>query len=73
MTFTAYIQRQKSLIRSRREGERVARREEIISGYETENIFGCDTEKLIDDLMLLKGLNTAERERYSRVSEYEYC
>ena len=59
MTFTAYIQRQKSLIRSRRDSEviSVCQREEIIPVY--------DTEKLLEDLISLKGLNTAERQRYS--------
>ena len=59
MTFTAYIQRQKSLIRSRREVEPYAKieREEIMPEYDTETLFG--------ELSALKGLNTAERQRYS--------
>ena len=59
MTFTAYIQRQKSLIRSRREGEPSVKyeREEIIPEYDTETLFG--------ELSAMKGLNTAERQRYS--------
>ena len=73
MTFTAYIQRQKSLIRSRRAGEQREQREEVIADCETEKFCGCNTEKLIDDLILLKGLNTAERERYSKIFQYEYC
>ena len=58
MTFTAYIQRQKSLIRSRREGEIYTKREreEILPEYDTETLFG--------ELSALKGLNTAEREQY---------
>lgn len=64
MTFTAYIQRQKSLIRSRREGEaEVTRREEIIPEY--------DTETLIEELASLKGLNTVERQRYSKIFAYD--
>ena len=60
MTFTAYIQRQKSLIRSRRDTEFTEyRREQIIPEY--------DTEKLIEELSSLKGLNTAERQRYSKI------
>ena len=59
MTFTAYIQRQKSLIRSRREGEPCAKteREEVMPEYDTETLFG--------ELSAMKGLNTAERQRYS--------
>ena len=59
MTFTAYIQRQKSLIRSRREHETVCvqrERGEMLPEY--------DTDKLIGDLTSLKGLNTEERLRY---------
>ena len=60
MTFTAYIQRQKSLIRSRREGDRPAfMREQIVPD--------CDTQSLLNELISLKGLNTAERQRYSKV------
>lgn len=66
MTFTAYIQRQKSLIRSRRDIEIIdTRREEIAAEY--------DTDKLFDDLSSFKGLNTAERQRYSKVNSFEYC
>ena len=59
MTFTAYIQRQKSLIRSRRDGEviLVREREEIIPEYDSETLMG--------ELLSLKGLNTAERQQYS--------
>ena len=62
MTFTAYIQRQKSLIRSRRDEEvvRIYRREEIIPQGDTESLF--------DELSSLAGLNTAERQRYSRIT-----
>ena len=61
MTFTAYIQRQKSLIRSRREGEiyQENKREEILPEY--------DTELLLEDLTAFKGLNTAERQQYSKI------
>ena len=61
MTFTAYIQRQKSLIRARREGEiyPVRAREEIIPEYDTDTLF--------DELSSLAGLNTVERQQYSRI------
>lgn len=55
MTFTAYIQRQKSLIRSRREDEQ-PRREEL-----------RDTDRLMGELSSLKGLNTEERIRFSKL------
>lgn len=60
MTFTAYIQRQKSLIRSRREVE-ITRvyREEILPEY--------DTDTLLDELTSFKGLNTAERQKYLQI------
>ena len=60
MTFTAYIQRQKSLIRSRN-GMRpvVMRREQIIPEY--------DTEALLEHLQSLKGLNTEERQQFSKI------
>ena len=61
MTFTAYIQRQKSLIRSRHDGE-------VICVREREQILPeCDTEVLFDELTSLKGLNTAERQQYSKI------
>ena len=60
MTFTAYIQRQKSLIRSRRDGgPSIVRREQILPEY--------DTEILLEELIKLKGLNTAERQQYSKM------
>ncbi len=55
MTFTAYIQRQKSLIRSRREDEQ-PRREEL-----------HDTDRLMGELSSLKGLNTEERTMFSKL------
>ncbi len=55
MTFTAYIQRQKNLIRSRREDEQ-PRREQL-----------RDTDRLMGELSSLKGLNTAERIRFSKL------
>ncbi len=62
MTFTAYIQRQKSLIRSRRETILSCARDESV-------ITDCDsTEKLIAELSSLKGLNTAERLKYAQIS-----
>ena len=59
MTFTAYIQRQKSLIRSRNDRETavLVREEEV----------HYDTKKLLEDLASFKGLNTAERQRYSKM------
>ena len=58
MTFTAYIERQKSLIRSRRDIPPTVREERLPYEY--------DTEILLMELKSLKGLNTAERQRYSR-------
>ena len=67
MTFSAYIQRQKSLIRSRNGGspsiinrrvEGAPKRDIILPEY--------DTKALLDELNSLKGLNTAERQRYSK-------
>lgn len=67
MTFSAYIQRQKSLIRSRNGGSPIiinfmadspTRRDIILPEY--------DTKALLDELNSLKGLNTAERQRYSK-------
>jgi len=53
MTFTAYIERQKNIIKNRRETY-------LCADYaETEE---CDdSEKLFRDLFNLKGLNTSER------------
>ena len=61
MTFTAYIQRQKSLIRSRNGIQAMpkAYREQITPEYSTEELFG--------HLSSIKGLNTAERQRYSKI------
>ena len=59
MTFTAYIQRQKSLIRSRQGIESKAVFKEIAPEY--------STEQLLDELINLKGLNTAERQRFSKI------
>ena len=59
MTFTAYIQRQKSLIRSRRGDGREIRSERIIPEY--------DTQSLLDELISLKGLNTEERVKFSKI------
>ena len=61
MTFTAYIQRQKSLIRSRREEEHVS------APIKNEIIPVCDTQSLLEDLKSLRGLNTEERMRYSKI------
>ena len=60
MTFTAYIQRQKSLIRSRRDTEyTILRSRQIIAEY--------DRDLLLEDLISLKGLNTEERQQYSKI------
>ena len=54
MTFTAYIERQKNLIRKRHEGETyLVEKGEIISLN--------DSEKLFCELSAIKGLNKAER------------
>ena len=55
MTFTAYIQRQKKIIRSRHEGETFLIQKE-------DAILLDDSEKLLDELRSLKGLNTRERQ-----------
>lgn len=59
MTFTAYVERQKSLIRSRHKGETYL----IEKG---ESIPLSDSEKLLEDLSSFKGLNTNERIIYGR-------
>jgi len=56
MNFTAYIERQKRLIRSRHEGETfLLDKGEIISVSETE--------RMLAEISSLKGLNTRERTR----------
>ena len=59
MTFTAYIQRQKSLIRSRNGMQTGTYSREIIPVYSTEELF--------KHLSSIKGLNTAERQQYSKI------
>ena len=59
MTFSAYIQRQKSLIRSHRGDRPEERRDVILPEY--------NTEMLLDELNSLRGLNTAERQHYSKI------
>lgn len=54
MTFTAYIERQKSIIKSRHEGETF-----LIQQGETIPL--NQSEKLLNDLSSLKGLNKRER------------
>lgn len=56
MNFTAYIERQKNLIRKRHEGE-------VILMHRGEVIVLDDSEKLLKELSALKGLNTRERLR----------
>ena len=58
MTFTAYIERQKSLIRSRHETE-------IILAEEESRVADSDT--LFEELSSIKGLNVAERLEFSKV------
>ena len=57
MTFAAYIERQKSIIRSRHKGETY-----LIQKGEVINI--DESEKLLCDLSALKGLNTEERLKF---------
>ena len=59
MTFTAYIQRQKSLIRSRNGIAPIIIKDRIIPQYSTEELF--------KHLSSLKGLNTEERLQYSKL------
>ncbi|MDE6441692.1 MAG: hypothetical protein K2L12_02940 [Clostridia bacterium] len=60
MNFTAYIERQKRLIRNRHEGETF-----LIHNGETLPL--NESEKLFSDLNSLKGLNTLERLKMSKV------
>lgn len=62
MTFTAYIERQKSLIRSRHEAE-----EDGV--FKEENRY-ADTQTLFKELCSFKGLNTAERQEYLKIFAY---
>ncbi len=59
MTFTAYIERQKRIIRSRHEGE-------LVYSQDGENYNVPDCEKLLEELSSLKGLNKSERQLFSR-------
>lgn len=54
MNFTAYIERQKGLIRNRHAGETF-----LIHGGETIPL--NESERLLKDLSAMKGLNKAER------------
>ncbi|MCI8734076.1 MAG: hypothetical protein HFE40_00785 [Clostridia bacterium] len=54
MNFTAYIERQKSLIRERHEGE-------LFLMEKGEVILLSESEKLFAELSKIKGLNTRER------------
>ena len=56
MNFTAYIERQKRIIRKRHEGE-------VFLMHRGEVILMDDSEKLLKELSNLKGLNTRERLR----------
>lgn len=59
MNFTAYIERQKSLIRERHEGE-------LFLLEKGEVIPLSESEKLFAELAELKGLNTRERQYFRR-------
>lgn len=60
MTFMAYIERQKGIIRSRHEGETfLIEKGEVIPVNQSE--------KLLNDLSSLKGLNKSERLKMRRV------
>lgn len=61
MTFTAYIERQKNIIRSRHEGETF-----LLEKGEVITI--CDSERLLYELSSMKGLNKHERQKLNRVS-----
>ena len=54
MTFTAYIERQKKLIRRRHEGE-------VYLIEKGETIRLSDRDRLLNELDAMKGLNTRER------------
>ncbi len=59
MTFTAYIERQKNIIRNRHEGEVfLIRKDEIIKLTESD--------VLLNELSSFKGLNTDERLNFSK-------
>ena len=57
MTYSAYIERQKQIIKSRHEFD-----EERIG-----QVYCADTERLFDDLRTMKGLNVAERSERATV------
>lgn len=59
MNFTAYIERQKSLIRERHEGE-------LFLLEKGEVIPLSESEKLLSELAEIKGLNTRERQLFRR-------
>lgn len=59
MNYTAYIERQKSLIRERHEGE-------LFLLDKGEVITVSESEKLLDELDRMKGLNVRERMCYGR-------
>ena len=60
MTFAAYIERQKSIIRNRHEGEMfLIRKDEVIQLTESD--------VLLNELSSFKGLNTDERMSYRKV------
>ena len=65
MTFTAYIERQKSIIRNRHDGE-------IFLIQQGEAIPFNESEKLLNDLSALKGLNTFERSSCTRAKVWQY-
>lgn len=65
MSLKAYIERQKSIIRSRHDGE-----EYLIDKGETFRLDG--SERILKELAGMKGLNTFERTGVKRGYEYYY-
>ena len=59
MTFTSYIERQKSIIRSRHEGE-------MYYSNQNQDIRATESERIFAELISLGGLNKRERQRLSQ-------
>jgi hypothetical protein len=64
MNFTAYVDRQKNLIRQRHEGETY-----LIDS--NKSFIVRDSEEILVEMDALKGLNKAERLFFSRRNKYE--
>lgn len=62
MNFAAYIQRQKSLIRSRHVGE-----EFLVCGAGVTPVPVRSSDKIFEELSRMKGLNTEERSKEKQV------